>query len=80
MANVPYDDYLALLHKGERVLTAKENQEYGKQKNGNSTVINNDNGTTLKIENFYNNRNQDIEGIAEELEFYKQKYAMAKGG
>lgn len=80
MANVPYDDYLALLHKGERVLTAKENQEYGKQKNGNPTVINNDNGTTLKIENFYNNRNQDIEGIAEELEFYKQKYAMAKGG
>ena len=28
----------------------------------------------------YNNREQDIEGIAEELEFYKQKYAMAKGG
>lgn len=80
MANVPYDDYLALLHKGERVLTAKENQEYGKQKSGNPTVINNDNGTTLKIENFYNNREQDIEGIAEELEFYKQKYAMAKGG
>ncbi len=28
MANVPYDNYLALLHKGERVLTAKQNQEY----------------------------------------------------
>lgn len=28
MTNVPYDNYLALLHKGERVLTAKENKEY----------------------------------------------------
>ena len=80
MANVPYDDYLALLHKGERVLTAKENQEYSKNQGGNSTVINNDNGTTLKIDNFYNNREQDIQGIAEELEFYKQRFAMAKGG
>ena len=80
MANVPYDDYLALLHKGERVMTAKENREYtnGKNKN-NSTIINNDNGTTLKIEKFYNNRSQDVQGIAEELEFYKQKYSMAKG-
>lgn len=80
MANVPYDDYLALLHKGERVLTAKENQKYGKQEDSSSKVINNDNATTLKIENFYNNREQDVEGLAEELEFYKQKYAMAKGG
>lgn len=80
MANVPYDDYLALLHKGERVLTAKENKEYGKQEDGSPKVINNDNATTLKIENFYNNREQDVEGLAEELEFYKQKYAMAKGG
>jgi len=27
---VPYDNYVARLHKGERVLTAKENEEYNK--------------------------------------------------
>ena len=80
MANVPYDDYLALLHKGERVLTAKENREYSKNKTEDSTVVNNNNATTLKIEKFYNNRKQDIQGIAEEIEFYRKKYAMAKGG
>jgi trimeric autotransporter adhesin len=30
LANVPYDGYLAELHKGERVLTASENAEYTK--------------------------------------------------
>ena len=34
----------------------------------------------LSIEKFYNNREQDIQGIAEELEFYRKKFAMAKGG
>lgn len=40
MANVPYDDYLALLHKGERVMTAKENREYT---NGKEDPVNNNN-------------------------------------
>lgn len=79
MANVPYDDYLALLHKGERVLTAEENQEYGKENNA-SNITNNENNTILKVEKFYNNRQQDIQGIAEELAFYEQKYKLAKGG
>lgn len=35
---VPYDGYLARLHKGERVMTADENQKYSN--NTNSTVIN----------------------------------------
>ena len=46
MANVPYDDYLALLHKGERVLTAKENREYT---NGNEESVSNNN-----IDNSFN--------------------------
>lgn len=78
MPYVPYDDYPALLHKGERVLTAKENKEYGKSEETNKTIINNNNNT-LKIENFNNNRKQDVQGLAEEFEYYKGKYNAAKG-
>ncbi|NFO05290.1 phage tail tape measure protein [Clostridium botulinum] len=63
---VPYDGYSATLHKGERVLTAKENKEYIQ---GNNTS---DNGLTLKIENFNNNRNTDVKQLMEEAEFYRK--------
>lgn len=78
MPYVPYDDYPALLHKGERVLTAKENKEYGKSEETNKTIVNHNN-TTLKIEKFYNNRKQDIQGLSEELGFYEEKYNAARG-
>lgn len=52
LENVPYDGYIARLHKGERVLTAEENKSYSETKN--STSI-----------NFYGNYNfnnkQDID-------------------
>ena len=67
---VPYDGYTARLHKGERVLTAKENKEYNNNTN-NSTI-------QLNIENFNNNRKQDVKALAEELEFYRQQ--LARGG
>lgn len=70
---VPFDGYTATLHKGERVLTAKENKEYIQQ-GGNTT---NNNGITLNIQNFTNNRKQDIKALAEELEFYRKQI---KGG
>jgi len=35
--SVPYDGYSARLHKGERVMTAKENREYSEGNGGNGT-------------------------------------------
>lgn len=49
MANVPYDDYLALLHKGERVLTADENREYSNGANDQVSNNNIDNSFNLTI-------------------------------
>lgn len=37
-------------------------------------------GLILHIENFINNSDKDIEQLAYELEFYKQRVSMAKGG
>lgn len=37
-------------------------------------------GLTLHIENFINNTDKDIEQLAYELEFYRQRIAMGKGG
>ena len=34
----------------------------------------------VTIQNFYNNREQDIEQLAYELEFYRQRVAFARGG
>lgn len=68
---VPYDGYLAMLHKGERVLTAKENEVF------NSTE--NNSNLTIKIENFVNGRNQDVKAFAEELEFYRKQVSYGGG-
>lgn len=40
----------------------------------------NDSGLTLHIENFINNTDKDIEQLAYELEFYRQRVVMGKGG
>jgi TP901 family phage tail tape measure protein len=42
--------------------------------------ISNKNGLTLYIENFNNYTEKDIEQLAYELEFYRQKISMGKGG
>ena len=53
---------------------------------GNTGVINtsdtssNTNPLQVSIQNFYNNREQDIEQLAYELEFYRQRVAFARGG
>lgn len=40
----------------------------------------NTNPLILQIENFYNNRETDIQKLSEELEFYRKRSATAKGG
>ncbi|MFX0548201.1 phage tail protein [Hathewaya histolytica] len=46
-----------------------------------STVThNNDNGLNVNIESFVNNRKQDVREFAEELEFYRGKLSVGKGG
>lgn len=83
---VPEDDYPALLHKGERVLTKEENAEYmknrtRKQDYSQEKIENNDNSSsiTVNIAKFYNNRKQDIQSLSEEMAFYARSQRKAKG-
>jgi phage-related protein len=41
--------------------------------------ISSNSSLTLRIENFYNNTQKDIEQLAYELEFYRQKVSMGRG-
>lgn len=88
--NVPEDDFLALLHKGERVLTKEQNAEYNKnlgkpeasvieEKSEPNNVVNEGN-IIVNIENFINNSKEDIQTLAETLAFYYKNKKLAKGG
>lgn len=55
-----------------RPLTSTDRKQVLNTNNNNSSM-------SLNIENFYNNRNQDVQALAEELEFYRQVHAKAKG-
>lgn len=85
---VPEDNYPAILHKGERVLTKEENAEFMKNRvkkqdtsQSEEAIQNNDNSSTviLNITNFYNNRKQDIQALSEEMAFYATSKRKAKG-
>lgn len=85
---VPVDDYPAILHEGEAVLTKEENAEYRRNikgtqkdndKNKNKKEKYTGTNVTLKIQNFYNNRKEDIKQLAEELAFYANKKKLSKG-
>ncbi len=59
LSNVPYDGYRANLHRGERVLTAVENEEYKKNKGGK--------GVTVNVGTMNVRKDSDIKDIAYEL-------------
>ena len=40
----------------------------------------NSNPLIIQIENFNNTRQQDVQALAEELEFYRKNSALARGG
>ncbi len=80
MEYVPYDEMPALLHKGEAVLTAEENKEYQESKNEDKkTVENKTYNFSVNIENFKNERKQDVEEFAQELYYYFKKFQEAEG-
>ncbi|SCX81534.1 phage tail protein [Lysinibacillus fusiformis] len=61
--SVPYDGYAARLHKGERVLTARENRDYSEGGKGNGTG----GGVVISGNNFTVREDADIHRIAFEL-------------
>lgn len=60
LSNVPYDNYAANLHRGERVLTAVENEEYKKNKGGKG-------GVTVNVGTMHVREESDIKKVAYEL-------------
>ncbi len=61
--SVPYDGYSARLHKGERVLTARENREYSEGKGSNGAG----GGVVITGNSFTVREEADIEKVAYQL-------------
>ena len=64
---VPYDGYLAVLHQGERVMTARENRHYTYNSHNYFGNVNLNNG-------------QDIENLCDRIDIHNQRAAAGYGG
>ncbi|MDD1504735.1 phage tail tape measure protein [Lysinibacillus sp. CNPSo 3705] len=73
--SVPYDGYSARLHKGERVLTARENREYSEGKGGNGSG----GGIVVTGNSFTVREEADIEKIAYQLSKLIERQATQVG-
>ncbi len=71
LASVPFDGYVAKLHKDERVLTAEENKQYS---NGLGGATNNFNISSLIVR-----EEADIRKIAQELYILQKNYGRGVG-
>lgn len=79
---VPHDDYPALLHKGEQVLTASERKERIQEQKEKQKEPKNEPSIVVKvdvhIERFENNSPSDIEDLAEELMYIIEEKIRGK--
>lgn len=69
---VPYDEMPAILHKGERVLTKDEAEEYDQVK-GRANEVNYNYYNNITVEHLEVRDDTDIERIAEELHYLQKK-------
>jgi len=74
--SVPYDGYAARLHKGERVLTARENRDYSEGNGGGNGT---GGGIVISGNNFTVREDADIHRIALELAKLIEKERMQVG-
>ena len=68
---IPYD-MVAQIHKGEMIVPKSENP-YANSGNGRTLP---NSGLSVTITNFVNNRSQDVQSLAEELNFYMKQKQM----
>lgn len=66
------------LPRGSKVFSNEKSMEMANAKGEANPTSNNK--LTIQIENFNNNTDKDIEQLAYELEFYRQRIAMGRGG
>ncbi len=78
---VPYDDFPALLHKGERVLTASEAKAQEKQQSAETSKTASPLSLemNLNIENFNNQSDRDIKSLIDEIMILIEEYLRRKG-
>lgn len=65
LSYVPKDDYKANLHKGERVLTRSENQDYSKLMQSGTQATNS--GVVINVTTMNVRSNEDIDAIGESI-------------
>lgn len=66
------------LPRGSKVFSNEKSMDMISKNKGN--LSSNNTSLTIQIENFNNSTDKDIEQLAYELEFYRQRVAMGRGG
>lgn len=86
MDYVPEDNFPAILHEGEAVLTKEENREYRQNKSKEDKKDDEEKKTVIyegdlivNIDKFYNETDNDVEAFGEQLAFVYKKKNRRKG-